>query len=194
MKLATPSYQKKKERRDLKLQTEQSASTLVDPTLVSVIGVVKNGEPKNSEEASNTPTGGKVKKNAVSSEEASSSPTKANKSPEDGVVKDKAKKKPSPPTRSTRPTTDSKLEAMDTKWSERFSRLEALLLSKSLSQTEPCFQQVKITPVKVPPAGVSHSAEPLFETAPLTNRPKSPLPLTSDRPLSSHRPVRPTEG
>ena len=133
------------------------------------------------------PTGAKVKKNAVSSEEVSGSPVKAKKSPEAGVAKDKGRKKPSPPARSTRPTTDSKLEAMDIKWSERFSRLEAMLLSKSLSQTEPSFQQVKVTPVTAPPAGISHSTEPFFELAPPTNRPKS-LPLTSDRPLSSHRP------
>ena len=53
LKLATPSYQKKKEKCELKLQAEQSASTLVDPALVSVIGVVKDGESRSSEEASN---------------------------------------------------------------------------------------------------------------------------------------------
>ena len=45
LKLATPSYQKKKEKRELKLQAEQSASTLVDPSLVSVMGVVQDGDP-----------------------------------------------------------------------------------------------------------------------------------------------------
>ena len=47
---------------------------------------------------------------------------------------------------------------------------------------------MKVTPVTAPPAGISHSSEPFFEPAPPTNRPKSPLPLSSDRPLSSHRP------
>ena len=82
-----------------------------------------------------------------------------------------------------------KLEAKGLKWSERFSRLEAMLLSKTLSQTEPSFQQLKITPVKAPLAGVIHSTEPFFEPAPPTNRPKSPLQQTSDRPLSSHQPL-----
>ena len=97
LKLATPSYQRKKEKRELKMQTDQSSSTLIDPALVSEIGVAKDGESRSSEEASSTPTGAKVKKIAVSSEEASSYPAKANKSqqsPEDGVVKDKGKKTP----------------------------------------------------------------------------------------------------
>ena len=47
---------------------------------------------------------------------------------------------------------------------------------------------MKVVPVKAPPAGVIHSTEPFFEPAPPTNRPKSPRHLTSDRPLSSHRP------
>ena len=164
------------------MQAEQSSSTLIDPALVSVLGVAKDGESRSSEEAGSTPVGAKVKKIAVSSEEASSSPAKPKKSrqsPGDGVVKDKGKKKLSPQARSTRPTTDSKLEAKDLKWSERFSRLEA---SKTLSQIEPSFQQLKITP------GI-HSTEPFFEPAPLTNRPKFPLQQTSDRPLSSQQPL-----
>ena len=67
LKLATPSYQKK-DKRDLKMQAEQSSSTLIEPALVSVLGVAKDGESRSSEEASSTPRGAKVKKIAVSSE------------------------------------------------------------------------------------------------------------------------------
>ena len=54
-------------------------------------------------------------------------------SPASSVAKDKPKKRHSSPAKSTKGATDSKLEAMDLKWSERFSRLEALLLLKTIS-------------------------------------------------------------
>ena len=62
LKLSTPLYQKKKEKCDLKMQAEQSSSTLIDPALVSVLGMAKDGEYRSSEEASSTPAGVKVKK------------------------------------------------------------------------------------------------------------------------------------
>ena len=46
----------------------------------------------------------------------------------------KAVKKHGSPVKLSKPLTVSKLEAMDQKWSERFSRLEAMLLSKSFNQ------------------------------------------------------------
>ena len=47
LRLATPAYQKKKEKRELKAKAEESSSTLVDPALVSVIGLAKdNGVQK----------------------------------------------------------------------------------------------------------------------------------------------------
>ena len=69
-RLAIPSYQKKKEKCDQKAIEEESSSTQVDPALVSVLGVVKDGQGLNSEEASCTP-GAKAKKKP-SSEESSS--------------------------------------------------------------------------------------------------------------------------
>ena len=54
VKLATPQYQKKKEKREARA-VEQSSSTLVDPSTVSVIGLAKDNETVNSEEKSTTP-------------------------------------------------------------------------------------------------------------------------------------------
>ena len=74
---------------------------------------------------------------------------KAVKSPERASSKVKGKKKHSP----KKSSTDVKLEAMDQKWSERFSRLEAFLLSKSLESPSPelTFKMVKM-PVRIRPA------------------------------------------
>ena len=62
---------------------------------------------------------------------------------------------------------------MDSKWAERFSRLEALFLSKSFTQPSPTFQSVKVTPVKPPPAGALDSSEPFFAPTKLTDQPTS---------------------
>ena len=143
LRLATPVYQNKKEKRESKTAEE---CTLVDPSLVSVIGVSTNGD-RSSEEASSTPVVVKAKKSAESFEEVSNVSnvkTKKIKSPASSVAKEKPKKRQSSPTKSTKGTTDCKLEALDLKWSERFSRLEAMLLSKTLSQPEPSFQLVKL--------------------------------------------------
>ena len=187
VKLATPQYQKKKEKREAKA-VEESNSTLVDPSTVSVIGLAKDNETVNSEEMSTTPVGAKIKKISRSSEAVSSTPEavkakKPDKTPDVKVAKGKSSKKDIlhqlnpqqfPLTISLRPwilnglnvsagwkpcsspnpsvslllhssrsvSTDNKLEAMDLKWSERFSRLEAMLLSKSISQPAPAFQSV----------------------------------------------------
>ena len=95
------------------------------------------------------------------------------KFPASSVAKDKAKKGHSSPAKSTKRSTDSRLEAMDLKWSERFSRLEAMLLSKTLSQLEPSFQPVKMTPVKPPPASATEKVEPFFAPSHPDNRPSA---------------------
>ena len=151
---------------------------------MSVNGISTDGD-KSSEEASSTPVVAKTKKNAESLNEVSNvSNMKAKKikSPGTSVVKDKAKKRHSSLAKSTKGSTDSKLEAMDLKWSERFSRLEAMLLSKALSQPEPSFQLVKVTPVKPPPAGATHKVEPFFAPSQPVNRPSSSQKPSTDRP------------
>ena len=53
--LATPSYQKKKEKHDNKAIHKELSNTHVDPALVSVLGVRKDRQDLNSEEVSSTP-------------------------------------------------------------------------------------------------------------------------------------------
>ena len=60
------------------------------------------------------------------------------------------------PTKAIRATTDSKLELLDQKWSERFNRLEALLLSKT-------FQPMVVSPAKLPPEGAVTNDKPFFK-------------------------------
>ena len=49
---------------------------------------------------------------------------------------------------------------MDSKWSERFSRLEALIMAKSF---EPTFSsKVKVAPTHSPPHDVENMAEPFI--------------------------------
>ena len=151
LRLATPAYQKKKEKQESKAMAVESSSTLVDPSLVSVIGLAKDNGVKSSEEASTTPVGAKAKKMDKSLEAVINTPetVTSKKIPDIKVAKEKSsKKRHSSPAKSSKVSADSKLEAMDLKWSERFSCLEAMLLSKSFSQPEPSFQPVKITPMK----------------------------------------------
>ena len=87
LRLATPVYQNKKEKRESKAAEE---CTLVDPSLVSVIDVSTDGD-KSSEEASSTPVVAKAKKSAESLEEVSNvSNVKAKKikSPASSVAKE----------------------------------------------------------------------------------------------------------
>ena len=53
--------------------------------------------------------------------------------------KSKTTKKHGSPSKVVKPSTDKKLEQLDQKWSERFSRLEAMLLLKVFTQPEPVF-------------------------------------------------------
>ena len=60
----------------------------------------------------------------------------------------------------TKSDTDSEIEDLDQKWSDRFNRLEALLLARSF---EPTFSSnVKVTPTHYPPAGVVQGTEPFI--------------------------------
>ena len=87
-----------------------------------------------------------------------SSDKKAVKSPET-ATKEKQKKKHSTPVKKS--TTDAKLEAMDQKWSKRFSSLEAFMLSKSLEMSDQTFQTMKM-PVNTPPAHGVKVTEPFL--------------------------------
>ena len=145
--LSTPSYQIKKEKRESKSSTPAKKSstdstlspTLVDPSLVTVIGVVDGQGTSRSPGLSDQPVEKKKKKE---DKKASS---------EKSVKADKSVKSSSHRTSSTS-STDQKLEVMEQKWSDRFNRLEALLLSKSLDRPqEPVFTTVKVAPTHAPP-------------------------------------------
>ena len=130
--LSVPVYQKKKEKREQKnmdKNSDNSTETLVDPALVSVVGVVPSDK-------------------------------KSVKSPEPAINKEKSKKKHSTP--SKKASTDEKLEAMDQRWSERFSRLEAFFVSKSLEGSHPTFQTIKM-PTKTPPASAVKGSDPFLQ-------------------------------
>ena len=88
----------------------------------------------------------------------------------------------------TTASTESKLEAMDLKGSERFRRLEAMVFSKSLSQPAPSFQPVKVTPVKPPPAGALDNTEPFFAPTRPTDLLASSQHQASDHPQPVDRP------
>ena len=98
---------------------EESSSALVDPSLVSVIGLAKETGVKSSEVMSTTPAGAKVKKTDKSLEAVSSTPEvaktrKSDKTPDSKVAKGKStKRRHSSSMKSTTASTESKLEAMD---------------------------------------------------------------------------------
>ena len=123
------------------------------------------------------------------------------KSPATSVAKEKSKKRQSSPAKSTKCSTDSKLEAMDMKWLDRFNRLEAMLLSKTLSQPEPSFKPVKLSPVRPPPAGISENIEPFFTPSQVTTKTSSsqkqvdrPLPTDQHSTMPVLKPVADSSG
>ena len=137
--LATPSYKLKKEKREAKLADStpsQDSEQLVDPSSVSVIGVV-DGQGSVKSPAPVPPPDKKPKKDNKSS-----------------------KKEKSPSTKVSKYSTDEKFAEMDSKWSEGFSRLEALIMAKSF---EPTFSsKVKVAPTHSPPHDIENMAEPFI--------------------------------
>ena len=158
--LSTPSYKMKKEKRDAKSAPVKDRSsdtlipTLVDPALVSVVGVM-DGQTTSGLSG---PAQKKSKKSEVkkSSSSSSSKPAKPEK-----LVKPSSSRPPaaSPSQgKSTTSTTDSKISELDKKWADRFNRLEALLLAKTVDRPQdPTFGTVKVAPTHTPPANVVRS-------------------------------------
>ena len=155
--LSTPSYKLKKERKEAKSSTpikdsDTLSPTLVDPALVSVVGVV-DGQGTSGASGLSGPEEKRRKSEKKSEKKSASSKS---------VKPDKSVKSPSRPAssssstgqgKSTAPSTDSKLSDLDKKWSDRFNRLEALLMAKTLDRPqEPVFGTVKVTPSHAPPA------------------------------------------
>ena len=143
----------------------------MDPALLTV-GVVKENQ-----QMSSTPD---TKARKRQSSEESNRSTKDRKS--DSLVKHKGKSGKNSPAKASKITTYNKLEQLDQKWSERFSRLEAMLLSMNFTQSEPVFQSVVVSPTKSPPAGAVDNNQPFFQPhndQPTTNQQKlTSLPAT----------------
>ena len=140
LQLATPSYRIKKEKREakkLEATLAKDSEELVDPSNVSVIGPV--------EKEANSPT----------------EPPPDKKTKKDTKKIAKREKSPSATTsKAPQSSTDDKIATLDSKWSERFNRLEALLMARNL---EPKFSaDVKVTPAHSPPSSVAHTSEPFI--------------------------------
>ena len=142
--IATPSYKLKKEKKDAKSTPVKDSdnSTLVDPALVSVVAVVdKQSTPGAS--ASSEPVEKKKK----------TDPKHSKSSKSEKSVK-QSSNRPASTSSESRPSsssTDTKLLNMDKKWAERFNRLEALFLAKTVDPPrDPVFSTVKVTPAHAP--------------------------------------------
>ena len=141
--ISTPSYKIKLEKREARKSVTatptKDSSELVDPTTVSVIGVVgQEGFSQQSEPVKSPPSSSMPPEKRAKKEKVSSKPKKVSDSS----------------------STDTKIADLDSKWSERFNRLEALLLSKSF---QPTFSsEVKLTPSHSPPTNIPRDSEPFL--------------------------------
>ena len=71
-------------------------------------------------------------------------------------------------------STNTKLVDMDKKWAERFNRLEALFLAKTVDPPrDPVFSTVKVTPAHAPPANVVRT-DPFIKPQTQTSQPTDP--------------------
>ena len=187
--LSTPSYKLKKERKEAKSSTPVKAvdtlsPTLVDPALVSVVGVV-DGQTTSGLSG---PAEKKSKKVESKKSSTSTKPARSDKS-----VKSSSNPPPTTSTteqgKSTTSSTDSKISDLDKKWSDRFNRLEVLLLAKTIDKPQdPVFSTVKVTPAHAPPANVVRPnpfLKPASQPSHLTD-PAVDSPATDS---SQHKPV-----
>ena len=176
--LATPLYKLKKEKKEAKSSTPLKESdtlspTLVDPALVSVLGVVDGQSTSGVSGLS-----GPVEKTAKKAEAKHPSKTKSDKpTKSDKLAKSTSSRPPSSSTdqgKSTTSSTDTRFADLDRKWSDRFNRLEALLLAKT---------ELKVTPPHAPPANVVQT-DPFIKPASQPTDPAVESPATD---LSHHK-------
>ena len=151
--ISTPSYKIKKEKREARKADNatptKTSDELVDPASVSVIGVVGQQETPKAQASVSAPPEKKLKKSAPVSKTKKSS----------GKASDSS-------------TTDSKIAELDLKWSDRFNRLEALLLAKTPQQ--PTFSSdFKVNPPRSPPASIPRDSEPFFQPTGRTGKDSS---------------------
>ena len=154
LQLSTPSYRLKKEKTDLKKSSDtpkqdSSSSSLIDPSSVTVVGAMDDQGILQSPGASSE----KNKKPNPSEK------TKTHSSKDSKPASDKPSKSLS---KTHRSSPDTRIDELDQKWFDRFNRLEALLLAKSLDR-EPTFTTVKVTPAHSPPSGSAISSKPFIK-------------------------------
>ena len=161
--LSTPSYKLKKEKRD-KADTTPSKNTsstkvTLSPTVVDLARVLVI--------------------RAVDGQDTGLSAQAAEKKKKVEDKKKSVKSKPSA-SRPAAVSTDLRFDELDQKWSDRFNRLEALLLARTLDQPqqEPTFGTVKVVPAYSSPASVIRS-EPFIRP---TDQPAS---QAADQPSGS---------
>ena len=153
LQLSTPSYRIKKEKRELKKSSDtpnkdSASSSLIDPSSVTVVGAVD--------------AQGVVKSPGLSSEKKKKKTEPQEKKASAKHHKTTEGKPSKSPPQAHKSAADSRIDELDLKWSERFNRLEALLIAKTLDSQEPTFAPVKITPTHTPPVGVVKSSDPFI--------------------------------
>ena len=164
--IATPSYKLKKEKKDAKSTPAKDSdnSTLVDPALVSVLAVVDNQSTPGA--STSEPVEKKKKTDPKHSKSSKSEKSVKQSSNRPATASSESK----PHTSST----NTKLLDMDKKWAERFNRLEALFLAKTVDPPrDPVFSSVKVTPAHAPPANVVR-ADPFIKPQPQISQPTDP--------------------
>ena len=117
------------------------------------------------------------------------------KSSSKSVKSDKAVKSTTDKSASDRPSsssTDSRITDLDQKWSDRFNRLEALLMARTLeTSSDQSFTTVKVTPTHAPPAHAIRPEpflKPSTQSSHTTDRPSTVDPPTTD-PVIEHQPA-----
>ena len=182
--LSTLSYQLKREKRDSKKTATPSkdtstssvtlSPTLVDPAHVSVVGVVDGKGTISSPGLSAQPAAKKVedKKSSSKSDKSTKSLSTASSS------------------RLASVSADHRIDELDQKWSDRFNRLEALLMGRTLDRPqEPTFSTVKVALTHSPPANVVWKEpfiKPTDQPSQHTYRPTTSEPAGTDPPASRH--------
>ena len=156
LQLATPSYRLKKEKRELEKTSDTpikdwDSSSLTDLSSVTVVGAV------NAQGILQSPG------SSSSTEQKKPNPTEKSKGHMSKHSKTGSEKPgKSPSIKPHRSSADARTDELYQKWSDRFNRLEAVLLSKTLDRPEPTFITVRMTPTHSPPVGAVRSTKPFI--------------------------------
>ena len=157
LQVSTPNYRLKKEKRELEKTSDtpikdRDSFSLTDLSSVTVVGAVDDqgilqspGSSSSTEQKKPNPTEKSKGHTSKHSKTGSEKPGK------------------SPSIKPHRSSADARTDELDQKWSDRFNRLEAVLLSKTLDRPEPTFITVRMTPTHSPPVGAVRSTKPFIQ-------------------------------